>query len=169
MSLLEQSTTRTPVPGDIVFAHSFGWMAKCIRFAEFLRWRRGSYWNHACIVSRVDQDGTSYVIQAQLKGVAEARLDSVGQYVLVEPPHRVNRNKVLAFSKMQVGKKYGILSIISVVFDIISPDWFWSMRAPNTWICSAVTAEALRYAGWLADWSDVYCVTPSQLFAALVD
>jgi len=169
MSAFVKSDTRTPVPGDIIFAHSDGWMAKCIRFAERLRWRKGSYWNHACVISRVDQDGTAYVIQAELKGVSEARLDSIGDYVVVEPPHGVNRNKVLAFTKMQVGSKYGILSILSIVFDIISPDWFPSLRMPNTWICSAVTGEALRYGGWLHDWNDIYCTTPSQLFDSLVE
>ena len=163
------SDTRTPVPGDIVFSHSSGWMAKCIRYAERLRWRKGSYWNHACVISRVDRDGTVYVIQAQLKGVAEARLDSVGHYVVLEPPYGVNRNKVLAFTKMQVGSSYGLLSILSIMFDIISPDWFPSLRMPRTWICSAVTGEALRYGGWLHDWDDLYCITPSQLFDSLVE
>ena len=163
------SDTRTPVPGDIVFSHSSGWMAKCIRYAERLRWRKGSYWNHVCVISRVDPDGTAYVIQAQLKGVAEARLDSVGHYVVLEPPYGVNRNKVLAFTKMQVGSKYGVLSILSIMFDIISPDWFPSLRMPRTWICSAVTGEALRYGGFLMNWDDVYCITPSQLFHSLVE
>jgi hypothetical protein len=144
-------------------------MAKCIRFAERLRWKKGYYWNHACVISRVEPDGTAHVIQAQLKGVAEARLDSIGHYVILEPPYGVNRNKVVAFSKLQLGSSYGVLSIISIVFDIISPNWFWSLRAPNTWICSAVTGEALRYAGFLHNWDDLYCITPSQLFEALVE
>ena len=169
MSAFVKSDTRTPVPGDIVFAHSNGLMGRAIRFGEMLRWRKGSHWNHACVISRVDQDGTAYVIQAELKGVSEATLDSVGDYVVLEPPHGVNRNKVLAFTKMQVGSKYGILSILSIVFDIISPDWFPSLRMPNTWICSAVTGEALRYGGWLHDWNDIYCTTPSQLFDSLVE
>ena len=169
MSAFVKSDTRTPVPGDICFAHSNGLMGRAIRFAEFLRWRKGSHWNHACVISRVDQDGTAYVIQAQLIGVAEARLDSVGEYVIIEPPRGVNRNKVLAFTKAQVGSKYGILSSISIVFDIISPDWFPSLRMPRTWICSAVTGEALRYGGWLHNWDDLYCITPSQLFDSLVE
>ena len=147
MSAFVKSDTRTPVPGDICFAHSNGLMGRAIRFAEFLRWRKGSHWNHACVISRVDQDGTAYVIQAELKGVSEA----------------------LAFTKAQVGSKYGILSIISIVFDIISPDWFPSLRMPRTWICSAVTGEALRYGGWLHNWDDLYCITPSQLFDSLVE
>ena len=167
MSAFVKSDTREPLPGDIVFAHSNGIMGRAIRFGEFLRWRKGSHWNHACVVSRVDKDGVAYVIQADIKGVNEARLDSVGQYVIIELPGRVNRNKVLAFTKAQVGSKYGILSILSIVTDIITPNWFPSMRRKNSWICSAVTGEALRYGGWLHNWADIYTVTPAQLFDAL--
>jgi hypothetical protein len=142
-------------------------MGRAIRFGEFLRWRKGSHWNHACVISRVDKDGTAYVIQADLHGVSEARLDTVGQYIILEPPARVNRNKILAFTKAQIGSSYGLLSIASIVADIITPSWFPSMRRRNTWICSAVTGEALRYGGWLHNWSDIYMITPAQLFDAL--
>ena len=169
MSAFVQSDTREPLPGDIVFSHSNGLMARAIRFGEFLRWRKGSHWNHACVISRVDKDGVAYVIQADLHGVSEARLDTVGQYIILEPPARVNRNKILAFTKAQVGSSYGLLSIASIVADIITPSWFPSMRRRNTWICSAVTGEALRYGGWLHNWSDIYMITPAQLFDALAD
>jgi len=169
MSTFVKSDTSEPLPGDIVFAHSNGIMGRAIRFGEFLRWRKGSHWNHACVISRVDKDGVAYVIQADIKGVNEARLDSVGDYIILEPPARVNRNKILAFTKAQVGSKYGILSILSIVTDIISPNWFPAMRRKNTWICSAVTGEALRYGGWLQNWADIYTVTPAQLFDALAD
>jgi hypothetical protein len=142
-------------------------MGRAIRLGEFLRWRKGSHWNHACVISRVDKDGTAYVIQADLHGVSEARLDTVGQYIILEPPARVNRNKILAFTKAQIGSSYGLLSIASIVADIITPSWFPSMRRRNTWICSAVTGEALRYGGWLHNWSDIYMITPAQLFDAL--
>ena len=169
MSTFVKSDTREPLPGDIVFAHSNGIMGRAIRFGEFLRWRKGSHWNHAFVISRVDKDGVAYVIQADIKGVNEARLDSVGDYIILEPPSRVNRNKVFAFTKAQVGSKYGILSILSIVTDIISPNWFPAMRRKNTWICSAVTGEALRYGGWLNNWADIYTITPAQLFDALAD
>jgi hypothetical protein len=142
-------------------------MGRAIRFGEFLRWRKGSHWNHACVISRVNKDGTAYVIQADLHGVSEARLDTVGQYIILEPPAKVNRNKILAFTKAQIGSSYGLLSIASIVADIITPSWFPSMRRRNTWICSAVTGEALRYGGWLHNWSDIYMITPAQLFDAL--
>jgi len=158
---------KTPFPGDIVFAHSNGVAGRLIRFGEFLRWRKGSHWNHACVVSRITQDGTVYVIQADIKGVNEALLESVGEYIILDPPARVNRNKILAFSKAQLGSSYGLLSIGSIIVDIITPSWFPAMRRKNSWICSAVTGEALRYGGWLYNFPDIYTVTPAQLFDAL--
>ena len=156
---------KQPVPGDIVFAHSNGIVGRAIRFAERLRWRKGSHWNHACIISRVDDKGVAYVIQADIRGVTEALLGSVGEYTLLEPP--CDRAKVLEFTNKQVGSKYGLLSIVSIIIDILTPEWFPAIRRDDTWICSAVTGEALRYAGWLQPWGDIYTVTPSQLWSAL--
>jgi len=169
MTVLIKSDTRTPLAGDIVFAHSNGIMGRAIRFGEFLRWRKGSHWNHACVVSKIAKDGTVYVIQADIHGVNEATLESVGEYIIIEPPAGVSRAKILNFTRNQVGSKYGLLSILSIVFDIISPNWFPSLRRKNSWICSAVTGEALRFGGWLQNWPDVYTVTPAQLFDAVAN
>jgi hypothetical protein len=169
MSVFVKSDEKDPRPGDIVFAHSNGIMGRAIRFGEFLRWRKGSHWNHACVVSRIGKDGTAYVIQADIHGVNEAPLESVGEYIILEPPAGVSRVKILNFTRNQVGSKYGILSIVSIVFDILSPNWFPSLRRKNSWICSAVTGEALRFGGWLQNWPDVYTVTPAQLFDAVAN
>ena len=156
-----------PLAGDVVLAHSNGLMGRAIRFAEKLRWRKGSYWNHTCIVNRKDENGVWYVIQADIRGVNEARLDSVGEHQLVDLPEGVDTHKVLEFTRAQLGTGYSILSIISIMFDIVTPNWFPEFRKDNTWICSAVTAEALRYGGWLKNWGSIYTVTPSQLATAL--
>lgn len=157
-----------PLAGDIVFAHSNGFMGRAIRFAERLRWRKGSYWNHVCIVEGKDENGVWQVIQADIRGVERATLKSVGEYQLVDLPIGVDTSKVLEFTRAQVGSKYSILSILSILIDIITPEWFPSFRRDNTWICSSVTAEALRYGGWLHNWGDIYTVTPSQLALLLV-
>jgi hypothetical protein len=162
----EWKPNRKPKVGDVVFAHSNGIVGRLIRFAEFLRWRRGSHWNHACIVSRIE-NGVAYVIQADIRGVNEAPLSSVGEYFLMDPPG--SRAKLVEFHRAQIAAKsnYGLLSILSIMFDILSPNFCPDLRRPNTWICSAVTAEGLRYAGWLHTWSDIYTVTPSALWSAL--
>jgi len=161
--------SRPPVIGDIVFAHSNGVMGKAIRFGERLRWgETPSYWNHVAIVSRVDEDGTAYVTQAEPRGVTNDKsLDSVGTYRLVSLPEGVSREKVLRFAHQEVGSRYGWMSIASIALDIATPNWFPSTRRSNTWVCSALVAEALRAGGVIFSWADIYCVTPAQLFARL--
>lgn len=154
--------------GDVVFAHSNGLMGRAIRFGEHLRWKKGSHWNHACVLSRQDEDGTWYVIQADLRGVNEATLESVGEHVVIPLPLFVDRNKVLEFTHAQLGQKYSILSILSIVTDIISPKWFPEVRKDYTWICSALVGEALRYGGWLKNWGSIYTPTPSCLYEAFI-
>ena len=157
-------------PGSIVFAHSGGIMAKAIRFGERLRWKKGSHWNHACVISRVE-DGVAFVIQADLRGVNEASLESVGEYTIVELPEGVSADKVLEFTRAQLGTKYSLLSIVSILIDIVTPNWFPEFRRDSTWICSAVTGEALRAAGWFtpkSNWGSIYTITPSQLYDALI-
>lgn len=153
--------------GDLVFAHTDGVIGKAIRFGERLRWRKGSYWNHVAIVSRIE-DGIAYVIQAEPSGVTDDKsLSSLGEYFLVECPV-TKTAQVIDFARAQVGSHYGFWSILSCVFDIVTWDWVPSIRRDDTWICSALVAEALRYGGWLHDWGDIYTVTPAQLFQALV-
>ena len=75
----------------------------------------------------------------------------------------------MQFAQAQVAAKarYSLGSILSIAFDIITPNWFPEVRRDNTWICSALVGEALRFGGWLHCWGSVYCVTPAQLFDAL--
>jgi hypothetical protein len=159
-----------PQAGDIGFAHSNGIMARAIRLGERLRWgEKPSYWNHAFIVDKVwitaDNDVVITIIQAEPHGVTNDKLiESVGDYILVEPQPNHSRNDILNFAREQVGSRYGFLSIVSVALDIASPNWWPAFRRRSTWICSALVAESLRYAGFLHNWGDIYTVTPAQLF-----
>lgn len=157
-----------PQVGDIVFAHSSGMMGKAIRFGERLQFKRGSFYNHVCIVDRI-VDGVAYVVQAEPRGVTNDKtLESVGTVTLITPPAHVDVEKMLTFARAQVGSKYGFMSIVSIVVDVISWDWFPAMRARGTWICSALTAESLRYGGWFHNWPDIYIPKPSDVYNALV-
>ena len=152
--------------GDVGVAHSTGLMARAIRLGERLRWGvRPSHWNHAFIVDRVEGDKV-YIIQAEPHGVTNDKtIDTVGEYRVVTPPADVD--KVLAFARGEVGRRYGWLSILTIAFDIATPPWLPSLRRPDTWVCSALVGEALRAGGWVQSWPDVYCVTPAQLAATL--
>ena len=164
----------TPTPGTLVFCHGKDFIGKVIRFGEALRWKRGARWNHVAIIDRV-VDGVPYVIQAEARGVTDIRrLDEItpgGTYELVALPAGVDVEQTLFFARQQVGSKYGFATIAALAIDIITPSWFPSMRPANkkanSWICSAVVAESLRFGGWYRHWSDIYLVTPAELFIAV--
>lgn len=163
-------TPQLAMPGDLVFAHSKNLIGRVIRFGEWLRFRPGSKWNHVAIVSKIE-NGKTFIIQAEASGVTnDKELDTIapgGQYLVVEPPQGVDKDQLLEFANAQVGSKYGWLSILTVAIDIITPGWAPSLRRRNSWICSAVVGEALRFSGWLHHWNDIYTVVPSELYAAL--
>ena len=160
-----------PQPGDIGFAHSNGIMGRAIRFGERIRFgEKPSHWNHAFIVDTVERDGNEWVvtvIQAEPHGVTcDKRIETVGEYVLLAPHPTHDRGDILTFARAHIGDRYGFMSIVSEVLDIASPNWWPAFRRRSTWICSALVAESLRFAGWLHDWGDIYTVTPAQLFEA---
>jgi len=148
-------------------------MGRAIRFGEALRFKRGSHWNHAFIVSDVERVGDGWVvriIQAEPHGVTNDKtIDTVGEYTLVSPHPDQYRSEILAFAKSQVGSKYGWWSIVACIVDILTPDWFPSVRRNGTWICSALVGESLRFGGWLHNWPDIYTVTPAQLYEAYLN
>ena len=159
----------TPISGDLVFCHSKGIISRAIRLGELIRWRSGATWNHVAIIDSVDGNSAT-VIQAEAHGVTnDKQLSSVspgGHYLVVSPPDGIDRNRLLAFARQEVGASYGFISIASLVINILSPGWI-SFRWTNSWICSAISAESLRAGGWLHRWSDVDQVTPAQLAEAI--
>ena len=157
--------------GDIVLAHGDGLISKTIRFAERIRGRGGDNWNHVAILDR-KIDGVWYVLQAEAKGVTNDKtLASVGSYAIVTLPHYINRLDVLEFARKQVGSKYGFVSILSCIVDIVIPDSI-CLRKSNTWICSGLVAASLMYAGWEPAWTwarrDIYTIMPSELAVELM-
>lgn len=161
---------KLPEPGDVGFAHNAGVMGKLIRVGEWLQ-LRNSEWNHEFIVSRV-VDGVPFIIQATLKGVIESPLRTVapgGTYITFAPPDGTDRAKVVEFARSQLGLHYGVMTILAIAIDIVSWNWVPSLRGARkqSWICSGLSSEALRYGGWLHEWIDIYDVTPQQAFDVL--
>ena len=160
--------------GFIGFAHTKGWMGRLIRLGEALRFRRGSQYNHMFIVDKQDAEGFWLIIQATLRGVTDnARLVDVapgGTFITMVPPFGVDRDKVLAFARKQVGLRYGYGTILAIAIDIVTWNWFPALRGARkqSWICSALACEALRFGGWLHEFIDIYTITPAQAYAALV-
>jgi hypothetical protein len=162
-------------PGDVGFAHTTGIIGRAIRFGEAIRGSKNdAKWNHAFILDRPTENGDWYIIQAEAKGVTNDKLLSQvapgGQYEVVDLPVVLPDVYLLEFARKQVGAKYGIVSILSCVMDIVLPDSI-CLRRSNTWICSGLVAASLMYAGWNATISvakkDIYTITPAELYGLL--
>lgn len=163
--------------GDLVVAHGANIISKAIRFGEWLRGgerRKGSKWNHVAILSH-QVDGVWYVIQAEAEGVTNDKtLDSIapgGVYEVHPFPAGADRELFMSFVNDQVGAKYGYVSILSCIVDIILPDSI-CLRKAKTWICSGLAAAGLMYAGWkpTSKWArkDIYTMMPSEVYIELV-
>lgn len=161
-------------PGDLVFFHGSGFVDGAIRVCERIRrdWpsgneAAGAHWNHVAILAApVGKDWT--LIQAQGHGVEEGQLLSeatAGTYEVVPLPPQLTGNHAVGFARAQVGRKYGFVTIGSIVVTLFTPTFF-NVMWPGTWICSALGAESWRAAGWIHNWGDIYQVSPAQLFLA---
>lgn len=157
--------------GEIGFARTKGAMAKLIRASEWLKWRSCQFNHTFVVVTAGNTYEETWIVQAELRGVTLRRLSELlpdaSEIHFVAPPEGVDRKRVALFALAELGRPYGILSIICIALDITTPDWFLAFRRKNTWICSALTAEACRYAGWFYDFPDIYLVTPTRLWQAL--
>ncbi len=158
-------------PGDIVLAHSTGIIGKGIRLAEWLRWRKGSNWNHVAVVVGADPMGNPLIAQATGHGVKLGRLSDVspgGVCEIRRCPDGVDGAKVAAYARSRVGVEYGFLTIVAILFDILTPNFFRvDFRRDGTLICSALGALALMNGGWLYPVRDYYQWTPAQMSEAL--
>jgi hypothetical protein len=156
-------------PGDLVFCDSVGFVGRAIRFVT-----RGKY-NHSAWLDRhvagvpFTPEVGWFVGQAVGRGVTvDARLDTIapgGSYVIVRAPEGTNRETELAWLRSQVGRRYGFLTIASILVTLFTPK-FVNVMLPDTWICSAVVGEGLAHGGWCRSWPDIYQVIPQQLFDA---
>lgn len=153
-------------PGDLVFCHGTSFVAKAIRLVQSWRSPKAdARWNHVAILYE-ENDGDWTIIQAGGHGVQIAYLsNATDTYEVVACPAGLNAVKVVEFAKSQVGVKYGFLTIASIVFNVITPQRL-ALRKPGTWICSALAAGSLWYAGWPTSqiWYDLYQVTPADLY-----
>jgi hypothetical protein len=157
----------------LVFCHSKGIVGRAIRLAERIRWRGGDAYNHVAILAEPVGSNDWRVIQAEARGVTDTGLLSTiapgGSYTIVPLPAGVSHLKVVDFARAQVGRRYGVLTIVSNVVTILTPK-FISFRRPWTFICSGLATAALWYGGWVpvtTDVADMYEESPALLWEAL--
>lgn len=149
-------------------------MGATIRLGERIRWpKRDAWWNHVAVVVDPYPDGTARIVQAIGKGVVYSPLDDL------EPDHVVclpldafpsltghlNRDAVVAQAHALVGAKYGWLTILSIVANLLTPKWVRipALRRGATFICSAAGAYCLLAGGAQIDTYDLYQVFPAEL------
>jgi hypothetical protein len=183
--------------GDLVACHSHGVIGSAIRLGQRLQgdtWQaRGLkvpaaaadepwMWNHFAILDRQYAGGTWSVIQAEAHGVTgtdnagkafdEKPLSAIapgGRFEILQLPAGAERCRVLSMARGEVGAHYGFVSIASIVATLLTPRPLrFDFRRGGTWICSALAGEALRAGGWFHQWSDIYQLTPAQLYAELL-
>jgi hypothetical protein len=154
-------------PGDLGWAKTTGLLGLLIRFGEWLKFRKADY-NHAFTVVGVSETGEVHIVEATLRGVKFSLLsdllDKGATVEILPPPSHADRTRIIEFNLKQVGDHYSLLSDVCIALDILTWDNFPSVRRNGTWQCSALQMEALRYAGYFADWGDIYTVTPTQSY-----
>ena len=153
-------------PGDIVLCHEQGFLAKALRFGQRLRvpWMYAE-WNHCAVLNA---RGDSWLVyEAEAGGVTEQSLASVGEYVIVSADSfpaiygTVDRGRIVAFARRAIGAKYGFLTILCIIVNLMTPRGF-SFRRPGTLICSALVMRALEHGGALSP-CDPFQVTPAEI------
>jgi hypothetical protein len=150
-------------PGDAILTHSRGLYAHLIRFGQRLRWKNTRY-NHAALIEKIE-DGQIWCIQMARRGQS-VRIQDVapgGDLLAIKAPEGVDRAKAVAYAQRQVGLKYGVLTIFSIAFNILTPRWLRvDVRRNNTLICSALVARSWEHGGWDCP-TDPFQITPAEL------
>ena len=157
--------------GDIGFQRSTRTMGRLVLLGTWLKFRK-AFFTHQFAIDRIE-GGVVYVIQAQTKGVTNSmtldELKTRGPVTIISPPPEVDIEKFLTFCRAQIGDKYGFLTDFGMAIDILTWQWFPSVRGSRTdsWQCSALINEGLRFGGWLHDWQDIYAILPDEGYDAL--
>jgi len=151
--------------GDTGYARTTGFLGFLIRVGEKLKWRNGLF-NHAfTVINEAESYEEIKIVQATLRGVIVSPLSEMMaasiNIEILPPAPSWDRVKIAEFAKEQVGSDYGLMSILCIGLDILTPEWFVSFRRNGTWICSALAEESNRYGGMLKSWKDIYTVTPT--------
>jgi len=151
-------------PGDAILARSKGFYGMMIRFGQRLRWRNTKT-NHAALVIGFDEHEEPMCAQMARKGqIVRARdIAPGGELFVIKAPKGIDRQRAVDFGKRCKGTKYGVLTIISIAFNLLSPRPVRiDFRLEDTLICSALVARAWEHGGWLCP-TDPFQITPAEL------
>lgn len=151
-------------PGDLIGFKTPGFFAALIRFGQRLSGVLHEEITHIAVV--VDDADDPEIVQS-VRLVDSVRLSSYGKtpYIVIPfPGADANRADVVAFANSCVGRKYGVLSVISRGINCLTPKWwqFGCSRAGDM-DCSTLGARSLEHGGVVIPWDDAFQVMPGQL------
>lgn len=134
-------------PGDFILTNTHTLFSKFIQLAQRIRFRGKTYnltnWSHAALI--VSDDGE--IIQAEIKGVERSSIDSIlnHEYQLFKIDDVANeedRVQMVKFANGLVGEKYGILTVLSIAFNVLfGANFIFGLGSQV--VCSGLVAEAL--------------------------
>jgi hypothetical protein len=151
-------------PGDAILARTKGFYGAMIRFGQRLRWKNTKT-NHVALVVGFDAHGEPLCAQMAKRGqiVRVRDIAPGGKLYLIKAPTGIDRQRAVDFGKRCEGIKYGVLTIICIAINILSPRPFRiDFREDDTLICSALVARAWEHGGWLCP-TDPFQITPAEL------
>jgi len=152
-------------PGDAILANTKGLYGRIIQFGQKLKWSGHSKWHHAAIVTDIDSNGQVWVFQMARHGEI-VKLEDVapGREIKIIPcPDGVNRADAVAYAKILVGTDYGILTIVSIAINVLTPGSIrFDLRHEGTLICSAAVARCWEHGDWYCP-TDPFTITPAEI------
>ena len=153
-------------PGDFGLTHGSSFVSRGIQVAQRLRFRgvqrEYAHWNHAFLVTSADGD----IVEAGGKGIEGGHVsdyDAKEVHLVHVDASDEDRKFMVQFADYCMGRRYGYLTIISLVFQLITGARIGIVNAKSM-ICSGFVAEALEMAGY--DWPvDPAFIMPADLAA----
>jgi len=153
-----------PQPGDLVGFCTPDKFGAVIRFGQrhfqkLPKW----YVNHIAVVVSVDPP----VIVQAVKRVDKVLLSSYGNtpmWTIPFPGDESQRPYVVKFAMKQIGRKYGILSVISRAINMLTPRMIQiNAEKAGDMDCACLGARAWEHGGVDLPYPDPWQITPGQL------
>lgn len=156
-----------PYPGDLIGFETSGPFAWFIRLGQRLARVENYDITHIGVVVVVRSDGGDASIVQSVRRVNKVALSSYGTtpYVVIPFPGADNeRAGVVRFAMSCLGRKYGILSVLSRAWNTVTPSFiqFGCQRAGDM-DCSALGARAFEHGGVRLQGVDPFQYEPGQL------
>jgi len=152
--------------GDLVGFRTRGVFAAAIRLGQRISGIKHYDITHIAVV--VEGGPDPLIIQAVRK-INEVRLSSYGdtEHVVIPSPlvpFDPCRSAAVTFAKSELGRKYGVMSVISRAWNTITPKWVrFGINRSGDMDCSAFGTRFFEHQGITVPWPDPWQVFPGQL------